>query len=122
MKIIIKKIVFIMLFVVLGTTACNNSSNNEMITSIPSPNGKYIAYIFIRDMGATTKESYQLSILKKGNKLGNSSGNIFVSYGTFEVEWKNDKELLVKNNSSEEEFKKMVKCREIKIKYTSDSR
>lgn len=120
MKIIIKKIIFIMMFITLVTTGCNNNSNNEIIKSISSPNGKYIAYIFIRDMGATTKESYQLSILKKRNKLGNAGGNIFVSYGAFEVEWKNDKELLVKNNSSEEEFKKEVKYQRIKIKYTSD--
>ncbi|MHC1723738.1 MAG: DUF5412 family protein [Aminipila sp.] len=116
-----KNIIFIIILTVVLVTGCSGDSNNEIIEKIQSPDGEYIAYVFIRDMGATTQKSYQLSILKKGDALGNKKGNIFISYSNFEVEWNNEKELLVKDTNCEEIFKEKTKYKEIDIKYSSDS-
>lgn len=57
--------IFIAFFIIIIITGCTKTSNNRIIKSVESPDSKYVAYIFIRDMGATTKASFQLSILQK---------------------------------------------------------
>ncbi len=47
----------VVIFWVLIFAVFNNvimKDTNTVIETIPSPNGKYNAYIFIKDMGATT--------------------------------------------------------------------
>lgn len=96
---------------------CNNVSNNELIKSVTSPNQKYIAVIFKRDLGATTKTSYQLSILKKGKSINDSTGNIFVTYEEFDVKWNGDTELIVEQSVKGEIFKQETNYKNIIIKY-----
>ena len=79
--------------------------------------GKYIAYVFIRDGGATTRESYQLTILKNNKKLYNSGGNVFVSDFLFSIEWVSDKELYVYNTTPAGIFRQMRTLYGISIKY-----
>ncbi|HHV98582.1 MAG TPA: hypothetical protein GXX36_03255 [Clostridiaceae bacterium] len=105
---------FLLVTLTLVITGCS-ASNNEVIKSIESPTGTYVAYLFIRDMGATTRESYQLSILKKGEKLGNRPGNVSIAYGQFDIEWTGDKELAIKNKTIEEVFKNEEKYGEVTI-------
>jgi hypothetical protein len=98
--------------------ACGNSeSHNEVLKSIDSPGGKYSAVIFIRDMGATTKESYQLSIIRREDSLDDSPGNIFICYGKFDVEWNNSNSITVTREMSGEIFKQKSRYKGIEIKY-----
>jgi hypothetical protein len=106
-----------MLIFCLTTTSCNYSSNNKIVKSIESSNNDYVAYLFIRDLGATTKASYQLSILKKGKNLGDEGGNIFISYGEFDIEWSSQNELIVKIVGKGEIFKQASNFKGINIKY-----
>jgi|LSQX01.2.fsa_nt_gb hypothetical protein len=110
------RILFITIFF-LSLIGCNKVSNNEIVKSIVSPDEKYIAYVFIRDMGATTKSSYQLSILKNGNKLSNNPGNIHITYGEFDVSWNTSEELIVEKKASGEVFKAEEKYKDVSIKY-----
>lgn len=73
-----------------------SACGNELISTTVSPDGNYEAHIFVRDCGATTGYSYQLSILKDGKEVKNRSGNTFVSDGEFTVEWIDDR--LIKVN------------------------
>lgn len=50
---------------------------NKIIRTEFSPDKKYKIVIFLRDCGATTNFSTQVSILKVAEKLKNESGNIF---------------------------------------------
>lgn len=109
----------LLLTTLIVLTGCN--SNNKIIKTIPSPNGDYIAYVFVRDLGATTKESYQLTILKKNNKLGNGSGNTFVSYSNFAVSWDSDNGMTIKYPKKAEVFKKEESIKGIKIKYDNEN-
>jgi hypothetical protein len=74
---------------------CGNSFENR----ITSPNGKYQAVTFLRDCGATTAFTPQVSIFKSGDKLHRyQEGNVFV--GSYEetfvkVKWITDTHLVV---------------------------
>ena len=107
----------VLICLTLVLTSCSTESNNDIIKSMVSPNKEYLAYIFRRDMGATTEESYQLSILKKGEKLGDDIGNIYVTYGEFDIKWNSDNELIVTKVTSGESFKQIEKYDDIIIKY-----
>ena len=114
----IKSKAFLLLFVItLMLSGCKEESNNSIIKSIESPDEKYVACLFTRDLGATTKISYQLSILKNGEKLSNNKGNIFISYDAFDMEWNKADELTVKRNEGIDIFKQETEYSGIKINY-----
>lgn len=117
---VIVKIKIVTLCLVLSITliGCTSSNpSNTVIRQIESPDGKYVAFYFIRDLGATTKQSYQLSILNKGEKLGDTAGNIFTTYGEFDIKWDENDNLIVNIKNNEEIFKQLDKYKEIEIKY-----
>ncbi|MBS4178867.1 DUF5412 family protein [Lederbergia citrea] len=90
---------------------------NEIVKKVDSPNGKKTAYIFKRDCGATTAESFQLSILNNGGDLKNKSGNTFVSSEEFSVEWLNDSKLQIKYDQTSETFKMDSRVKRINVEY-----
>lgn len=92
---------------------------NIMISTSESPSGKYIAYIFNRNLGATTKDNYQLTILEKNDKFRNGTGNVFISYDRFGIQWVNDNELIVDVNTSSYSniFKQEHRIFDIDVKY-----
>ena len=74
----------------------NSFAGNELLFECVNKNETYKAVAFIRDAGATTSKSYQLSILKNNDKLENETGNVLITYSEFDVEWNGDKELIVR--------------------------
>ena len=53
---------------------------NQVISETPSPDNKHKAVVFVRDCGATTGFSTQVSILKYDNKIrDDESGNILTT-------------------------------------------
>lgn len=93
--------------------ACENSSQS----SEASPDGTYTAHTFVKDCGATTAESYQLSILKSGKELKNKGGNTFVSMKPFDVEWTSDKALTVTYPASAQNFEMDKKVGKVNVIY-----
>lgn len=47
----------------LGLSSCGDLCGNTVLTTIPSPDARYVAIVFTRDCGATTDFSTQLSVL-----------------------------------------------------------
>ncbi|MCM0759458.1 DUF5412 family protein [Sporomusa sphaeroides DSM 2875] len=93
------------------------TSNNRILKCVESPDNKYTVCVFVRDFGATTRESYHLSILKKGKGLGNTAGNVYISYGKFEVEWvKPDALKVIRQNGTV--FKQVTHFEDIQITYS----
>lgn len=93
--------------------------SNQIISEYVSPNGKYRAVVFVRDAGATTNRSYQLSILKNGKKLKNQKGNVLITYSDFEVTWVDSQTLKVEiRNKNKDVFKQIEEIDDIKILYT----
>lgn len=67
-------------------------------------------------MVSTTGQSYQLSIVKHGEELGDSKGNIYISSDEFMVNWKGANELEV-IGFSDNIFKKETKLKGINVSY-----
>lgn len=96
-------------------------SNNEIIKEIDSPDSKYTAFYFCRDLGATTQKSYQLSIFKEGTELGDKGGNIFVTYGEFDIKWESENVLVVSIKEDDEKFKQLEEYKDVEIRYSDEN-
>lgn len=124
-------ILFCLIICVIGVGsvwACRNITkkmmvefvaSNQIIAEYPSPDLKHKAVLFIRDAGATTRESYQLSIMKEDQNLTDSeTGNVFVSYSEIEAEWENSKKLVIKILEKDQTiFKQETQLGNIDISY-----
>jgi hypothetical protein len=51
----------------------------ETVADVPSPSGRLRTLVFVRDCGAPTGFSTQVTVLPAGAKLPNESGNLFVA-------------------------------------------
>ena len=60
-------------------SACSSLCNNVVPAKIPSPDERFVAYVFARDCGATTSSSVQVSIITRGDLLRNLAGNVLVT-------------------------------------------
>ena len=130
----IKKILIIVGSIVVGicivifsiglllTNLLNGLFGNDIKKVEVSPDGKYTAYAFIRDGGATTSFSPQVSILKKGKELKNESGNVFVGYHSdyIDIEWDDNNTLIIYHNvSSSDIIKQEYEKYSIEIVYNT---
>ena len=72
------------------------SSEPDIIQIEHSPDGKYIAYVYESNGGATTGFCYHLTVLPKWIPLVKGPGNTWRnSWSPCKIEWINDRELLV---------------------------
>ena len=120
-------IIAVILVVIIGLVVSGNIALNsfraflmgepDVIQEVVSPNGKYVAYVFEANGGATSKFTYRLSILKNGKKLkAGDVGNTFITYTEFNVEWIDDT-LHVNNIPSANIFKQETKVNDVNISY-----
>lgn len=102
-------------------TSCNNICENKLVKQITTSDNKYTAIAFIRDAGATTAFSPQVSLFKVGHNLTDSdTGNIFIGNNSdfIDIEWKNENTLIIKHKCPKEEIhKKEIKLKNINIEY-----
>ena len=96
-------------------------SYNTIEKSIESPDHRYVVFLFIRDLGATTKASHQVSIYPKGKTLGDSGGNVFVTYGRADIEWSKQDELQIRILKREHIFKQETSYKDVTIKYLDEA-
>ena len=99
-------ILFLSLFVVVLTSGCSLIDpfifgEAHIYQELPSPDGKYVAYIFESSGGATSGFMYHISVLpadEPSPKRG--PGNVFQGESDcrdFDIEWLSDDELHVDN-------------------------
>ncbi len=90
----------------------------DVIKEVVSPDGKYVAYVFEANGGATTRFTYRLSVLKNGKKLkAGDIGNTFITYDEFDVEWVDNDTLKVNNIASIYIFKQETKIDDVSVSY-----
>jgi len=95
-------------------------SEPTIIQTAPSPDAKYVTYVFESNGGATSGWVYHISILKSEKKLGKGSGNIYISdIPPNSIEWLSNNELYVDDYSSQNTKKQKQSINEIKIRYQS---
>ncbi|MEH7334368.1 hypothetical protein V7161_17120 [Neobacillus drentensis] len=97
-----------------------DACGNQISKSVPSPGGDKVAYVFLRDCGATTNYSPQLSILAKDEDLENESGNTFIADKSFSIEWLNERTLKVTYNKSSKTYEMDTSVNGVKIKYIGE--
>lgn len=132
-RLVLKKIIVIFLVGFLGISVISFYGNlikrtfveffypepTIMLTST-SPDGKYTAYVFESNGGATSGWVYHISILPAHKKLGKGPGNVYVSDMRPEkIEWKDNKVLYVKDYQNIGTTKREEKLRGINIEFYS---
>ena len=91
-----------------------------VIQSYPSPDGKYTAYVFESNGGATTGFIYHVSVLPSKKTLGKGNGNIYI--GTVppnKIEWIDNDTLYVDDYRSINTTKRKQKIYDITVKFNS---
>ena len=62
----------------IGLAGCGEAGcGNRVIEDVPSPNGRQHVVVFVRDCGATTDFSTQVSVLPAGEAVSDG-GNVFI--------------------------------------------
>jgi hypothetical protein len=56
---------------------------NQVLDTIPSPDGRFKAVVFLRACGQPARFSTQVSILKRNRPLANVAGNVFMCAGSY---------------------------------------
>lgn len=101
--------VIVIVLIVIGINQCLSDTalfeiNYDIKESVVSPNGKFVAYAYICDAGATTDYSPQVTIVPRGEELSSANaGNVFIgNHGEYiHVEWKDAKTLMIYYEASE---------------------
>lgn len=83
-----------------------------------SPSGKLTAISFVRDCGATTDFSSQVSIIPAGQKLKNEAGNAFIAGGKIDLvlQWLSDGTLQIRGGGGHV-FKQEASVAGVKVVY-----
>ena len=93
---------------------------NRIVKIEACPDNNYTAIAFLRGAGATTGFNPQVSILKKGEELGNESGNVFRGYRSdfIDIRWESNNTLIIIHNLPEKNIKmRKEQIYDINIKY-----
>jgi len=108
------------LIVALGATECSTFCDNQVVNTVPSPDGKHKAVLFWRDCGATAWGG-DVSIIDARDDLPNRAGNILRLGGAWvaasrpgnrgsvlrvEVTWESSAAVLIKYDPRAEVYKR----------------
>ena len=113
------------------TNIFGDQGGNQIISEVVSPDTKYKFIVFVRDCGATTGFSTQVSILKMDKQLrDDESGNVlsisdhyngdkYNEYGGADVkaEWTTNKQILIRFDNNAESRTKENEINGIEIIY-----
>ncbi len=121
-----KKILITFLIIVVGIGLLYSAFNGlrwfvlsepDIIQEVVSPNGKYVAYVFESNGGATSWFVYRLSIVKNGKQPKRGDvGNTYINDYEFDVYWKDNDTLMV-NNTTTINYKQETKVHGVEVIY-----
>ena len=103
---------------------------NELVGEHLSPDGQYKAVLFVRDCGATTGFSTQVSLLRSDELVKNGSGNLFIAdtdHGKIpsgqkggpevRIVWEGSKDIYIVHHENARVFKAEKKINGINVNY-----
>ncbi|HEY9049494.1 MAG TPA: hypothetical protein VIN08_26530 [Ohtaekwangia sp.] len=116
---------------ILYTYGTGDMCGNQMVKELTSPDGKYKAVVFIRDCGATTGFSTQVSILDNTTALDNdmagnilvmsdhaSEGRMFAEGGArVNIAWINNRKLRIQYDPRTETYEQKTEWNDTEIVY-----
>lgn len=111
------------------------SCDNELLSETVSPDHEYKAVVFVRNCGATSAYSTQVSVLKTGDFVGNDAGNAFTSDGNHGIaadgpgggpvvraKWTARRNIMIEHDSDARVFHAEPVVGEVNVTYTKLSR
>jgi hypothetical protein len=98
---------------------CGGLCSNDTVASVTSPSGAHKAVVFVRDCGATTGWSTQVSILRGSERLQNEGGNTLVVEGktAITVSWQSASAVTLSGLSNGRLFKQERSVNGIAVTY-----
>ena len=98
----------------------NDLGSNTIIETVYSPDGQMKAIVFQHNGGATTRYSYNVSVLKKSETLENKdTGNIYIGYAEVSLKWKDNNKIIIDIQYSKEQiFKEKTTYKGLDITYS----
>ena len=102
------------------TTIITGGCEDFILSKVPSPSGRLIATVFVRDCGATTASNTQVSLNSRSYLSGlkkQTSFLVFEGEGTVKVSWINDSTLTVILPKAVKLFHQDEKQRGVTIRY-----
>jgi hypothetical protein len=92
---------------------------NRTLQAVKSPSGRLQAVAFVRDCGAATSFSTQVSIVSAREDLPNSSGNVLVVEGEVSVslQWQSDTSLKIRGVLPAQIYKQESSVSGIQVSY-----
>jgi hypothetical protein len=92
---------------------------NTVERTVPSPAGQTKAVVFIRDCGATTGFSTQVSVLPSGEELPNDRGNVLVLDGTVPIvlSWLSESSLAIGGIGNAKVFRQEAAVANTQVSY-----
>lgn len=113
----------------LVLSGCADACQNAILSSTASPDGERHAVLFMRDCGATTDFSTQVSILRE-NGPPTGAGNLFIADGGSasapptdhggpwaEIVWQGPRRLLVRYDAMAEVYKQQDQVAGVTVTY-----
>ena len=90
------KLIIILGAVLWGVLFFMFHAEPNVMQTLESPDGKYVAYVYESNGGATTGFIYHISVYPKWRPLTRGNGNVWIhSSPPIGVKWTGDRELLV---------------------------
>ena len=116
--IVSSNLILLIFFIVIVLPGCSPLCNNQIQSEVMSPDLTRRASIFVRDCGATTRYSQQISILGAKQSLPNRPGNVLILSGksNIDVEWIDSRTLVVRY-FSDDKHKQQKRLRGVNIFY-----
>lgn len=91
-----------------------------IMQSYISPDGKYTAYVYESNGGATSGWTYHISIIQSEKKLGKGNGNVYISdIPPVKLTWLDNNTLYVDDYDSVGTTKRKEKIHNITVKFKS---
>jgi len=107
---------------ILMTTAlggCEVQCQNEVLDTLASPRGDYVAVTFARNCGATTGQNTQVSIVPAHADIKDCAGNALAVDGrpSLRLQWRADGQLVISGAGNARAFKKQGEASGVAITY-----
>jgi hypothetical protein len=111
-------------------SSCINPCENEVLREVSSPDRSKRAVLFLRGCGATTDDSWQISILGGREKLSDDPGNAFVAdtdHGIvrdmlLDIDWQSSEKLMIRYPARARVFHQATTISGVRISYEEMSR
>ena len=107
-------------FMFIVSTGCfKEPCANEVLDEVPSPDRNLKAVVFVRNCGATTGLSTQVSVLGIDEVIENEPGNVFIIEpdGDVNAKWISASSLELEHPARTEVFRQMSEYRGTEITY-----